>query len=445
MPGGTWTQQNKVLPGFYLRFRSAASAGLTVGERGAATICEPLSWGPVAQVMEVAPGADMRKFTGYDITAPQNLFLREIFKGSNRTGGPSVLYLYRPTASGSAQAAATIGGLTVTARYPGVRGNDIAVSVTELTDPEGSFQVSTIVGGEIQDQQTAAEVSGLQANDWVTFSGTGALTANTGVSLEGGADGTVESAAYPAYLQTMEAYKFDVMIYDGTDTTVQTALISFIKRLASDSGRYAQLVASGLQRPDSQFVINIGNGVVLSDGTVLTAAQATWWAGGAEAGAGYSEALTFASYPGAVQASPKLTDAQQIAAVQAGQLTFFDEDGQAQVMQDINSLVTYTPETGRVFRKNRVMRLCSTIANDLYTQFARTFLGVVNNNAAGRSRFKAAAVGYFLDLQAEEAIQNFFPDDLEVLPGAEPDAIVVNAAISVVDSTEKIYMTVEVS
>lgn len=135
MSGGTWTTQNKVLPGFYLRFRSAVSAGLTVGERGAVTICEPLSWGPVAQVMEVAAGDDMRKFTGYDITDPKNLFLREIFKGSNRTNGPSVLYLYRPTASGSAQAAATIGGLTVTAKYPGGRGNDIAVAVTERPLP----------------------------------------------------------------------------------------------------------------------------------------------------------------------------------------------------------------------------------------------------------------------------------------------------------------------
>ena len=79
MAGGTWSSQNKVLPGVYIRFKTGTSLGLTVGERGTATICEPMSWGPVAQVMEVAAGADMTPYTGYDITATQNRFLQEIF------------------------------------------------------------------------------------------------------------------------------------------------------------------------------------------------------------------------------------------------------------------------------------------------------------------------------------------------------------------------------
>ena len=33
--------------------------------------------------MEVEAGADMTAFTGYGITEPQNLFLREIFKGTS--------------------------------------------------------------------------------------------------------------------------------------------------------------------------------------------------------------------------------------------------------------------------------------------------------------------------------------------------------------------------
>lgn len=86
------------------------------------------------------------------------------------------------------------------------------------------------MGGAIVDQQTAAQISELVANDWVTFSGTGALAATTGAALTGGADGTVESAAYSAYLSTIEPYKFDIMVYDGSDSTVQTAHLSFIVR-----------------------------------------------------------------------------------------------------------------------------------------------------------------------------------------------------------------------
>ena len=445
MAGGTWTSQNKVRPGVYIRFKSTAGLGLTVGERGTVTICEPLSWGPVAQVMEIEAGMDVTPYTGYDITNPKNLFLREIFKGSNRTAAPRKVLLYRPTASSSAKATVTIGTLVVTAKYPGARGNDISIVVTELTEPEDTFTVSTVVDGEIVDQQTGKQAGDLASNDWVDFSGTGVLTADSGKSLASGADGTVQSAAWSAYLQTIEPYKFDVMIYDGSDTTVQSAMISFVKRIAEDAGQYSQLVAAGLTDPDSRFVINVNSGATLSDGTVLTAQQCTWWVGGAQAGALYNQSLTYAQYPGAVSASPLMTNSQYESALQAGKLVFFAEDGQVKVEQDINSLVTYSADIGRVFRKNRVMRLCNTIANDVYAQFSANFIGVVNNNDVGRSQFKAAIVGYLLDIQGNQGIQNFSADDVEVLAGGDIDAILVNIAIQAVDSVEKIYLTIEVS
>lgn len=444
MAGGTWSSQNKKRPGVYIRFRSKGGMGLTVGERGTLTIPEALSWGPVAQVMEVEAGANMVPYTGYDITDPHNQFLQEIFKGSNRTSAPVKLLLYRLPANESAKAKATVGTLTATAKYPGTRGNDISLVVTELTEPEGSFAVSLVVDGEIADQQTAADASELVSNTWVDYSGTGALTATTGVGLTGGADGTVQAAAYSMYLSNIEPYDFDIMIYDGTDATVQTAMIAFIRRIAEEAGSYAQLVASGMTNPDSRFVIDVESPVTLSDGTQLTAAQATWWVGGAEAGARYNESLTYAAYPGAVS-TDMLTNSQYIEALSKGQLVFFSDDGVVKVEQDINSLVSYTPDIGKVFSKNRVMRLCNTIANDVYQQFSDNFIGTVNNNAEGRAMFKAAIVGYLLDIQSNQGIQNFTPDDVEVLPGTNIDAILVNIAIQAVDSVEKIYMTIEVS
>lgn len=445
MAGGTWQSQNKIRPGVYIRFKSTAGLGLNVGERGTVTICEPMSWGPVAQVMEIEAGADMTPYTGYDITAPQNRFLNEIFKGTNRTAAPNKVLLYRPSASSSSQASATVTPLTATAKYPGARGNDISVIITELTTPADTFTVSTVVDGAIVDQQTAETVEDLAANDWVTWSGTGALTASTGEALTGGADGTVQSAAYTTYLTAIEPYKFDVMIYDGADSTVQSALIAFIKRIADEAGVYAQLVASGLTNPDSRFVVNVESGVTLSDGTQLTPAQVTWWAGGALAGAQYNESLTYATYPDAVNVSPLLANSGYEEALQAGEFVLFADNGVVKVEQDINSLVTYTTDIGEVFHKNRVMRLCNTIANDIYRQFSDSFIGVVNNNEAGRSQFKAAIVGYLLDIQAGGGIQNFSADDVTVEAGEDIDAIVVNIAIQVIDSVEKIYLTIEVS
>lgn len=444
MPGGIWTSQNKVLPGVYIRFKTGTALGLTVGERGVVTICEPMSWGPVAQVTTVTLTTDVTPITGYDITAPQNQFLQEMFKGTNRTSAPTTILLYRPTASGSAQATVTTGELTATAVYPGARGNDISVVITELTEPESTFTVSTVVDGAIVDQQTAAQISELVANDWVTFSGTGALAATTGAALTGGADGTVESAAYSAYLSAIEPYKFDIMVYDGTDSTVQTALLAFINRVNENNGQYCQLVASGLSNPDSRYVININSPVTLSDGTELTPQQVTWWAGGASAGALYNQSLTYAQYPGAVSTVMWTTD-EYANQIQAGNFVLFAENGVVKVMQDINSLTTYTEDIGQVYSKNRVMRLCNTIANDIFQQFSESFIGVVNNNEQGRARFQAAIVGYLQEIQDNQGIQNFTSDDVEVLAGSAIDAIVVNVAIQAVDSVEKIYMTIEVS
>lgn len=445
MAGGVWTTQSKVRPGVYIRFKSGTGLGLTVGDRGVVAICEPMSWGPVGQVMTVDNGADTTPYCGYPITDPGAMFLREIFKGTNRTSAPRQVLLYRPSATSSSQASAKISPLTATALYPGARGNSITVIVTEDADNEDTFTVSTVVDGEIVDSQQAQTVQELTANAWVTFSGTGALAANTGTALTGGADGTVEATAYSTFLSVIEPYDFDVLIYDGTDNTVLTAMQSFVKRLADENGQYCQLVAAGMTNPDSRFVIDNETGVTLFDGTELTKQQVCWWLGGAQAGAQYNQSLTYAAYPDAVTVSPVLTNSQAVAAINAGQFTLFAEDNVVKVETDINSLVTYTQDIGKVYRKNRVIRLCNSIANDIYKQFSDNFIGVVDNDDTGRMQFRTAIVGYMTTLQNARAIQNFTAEDVEVLPGDDVDSIVVNVAIQAVDSVEKIYMTVTVS
>lgn len=445
MAGGNWQNQSKIRPGVYIRFSSTRGLGLTVSDRGTVAIAESLSWGPVETVQEIEAGADMTPYTGYDITNANNRFLNEIFKGTNRTAAPNKVLLYRLGASGQTAATATVAPLTATAKYPGARGNDISIVITELTTPADTYTVSTVVDGEIVDQQTAETVEELVPNDWVTWSGTGALAASVGTPLTNGANGTPASSDYTDFLTAIEPYKFDVLLYDGTDTTVQDAMVAFVKRMSEEEGMYTQLVAAGLTNPDSRYIINVNSGVTLSDGTTLTPQQTVWWAGGALAGAQYNESLTYASYPSAVDVSPKLTNSGYEQALSDGQFVLFADDGVVKVEQDINSLVTYTTDITEPYHKNRVMRLLNTIANDIYQQFSDGYIGVVNNNEAGRMQFKAAIVGYLLTIQANNGIQNFDAEDVEVLPGEDIDAIVVNLAITPVDSVEKIYVTITVN
>ena len=447
MSGGTWTTQSKIRPGVYINFDSETQLGLTVGQRGVVAICEPMSWGPVGKIMEVNAGVDTTPYCGYPIYSPQALFLNEIFKGTDRTDPPYKVLLYRPTATSSAKATVTSGSLTATAKYPGARGNDITIIVVEDVDDEGTFTVQTVVDGAIVDEQTGANVSDLKANAWVEFSGTGALAATAGSPLTNGADGTVAAAAYTTFLTALEAYNFDILIYDGTDPTTMAAMQNFVDRLVSNEGMYCQLVAANMTNPDDRFCINVNVGsIVLDDGTTITPQQACWWVGGAEAGAQYNQSLTYAQYPHAVDVTPRMTGAEIEAAILAGQLTLVPYDGAVKVETDIDSLVTYTSTISKVYRKNRIIRLCNTIANDIYQQFSESFIGVVNNNDAGRALFKGVIVGYLLTIQNNQGIQNFDPEnDVEVLPGNDIDSIVINLAIQAVDAVEKIYMTITVS
>ena len=172
------------------------------------------------------------------------------------------------------------------------------------------------------------------------------------------------------------------------------AMLNFVERMVTNEGKYTQLVAANLSTPDTRFAINVNTGVTLKDGTILTPQQTCWWEGGAQAGAKYNESLTYASYPGAVDASPKLTNGEIVSALTAGQFLLIEDDGNVKVEWDINSLTTYTADIPKVYHKNRVIRLCNTIANDLYRQFSDNFIGVVNNNDEGRALFKSVIVGY---------------------------------------------------
>ena len=444
MAGGTWVSQNKVLPGVYINVKSQPNASANVGDKGVVAIAKALSWGAPGEVVEITPGQDVTPYIGYPVTAIQGQFLREMMRGTDVTAGPTKILLYRYPGTGGVQATATIGDLTATARYNGVRGNDITIIVTADPDTEGQFTVQTIVDGTEVDAQDGATVADLAANAWVTFSGTGDLTATAGTSLTGGIDPTTSAADDAAFLTAIEPYTFDIIAYDGTGSTVVDAYVAFVKRMNEAIGRKCQLVVGGVTGQNTKYVISAVNGVSLSDGTTLTPQNLVWWLAGAEAGALYYQSLTYAQYPTAVSASPKLSDAQVAAAIAAGQIAMIDDFGIVRICSDINSKTTTTPTEGAEFKKNRVMRVIMQFCNDVYENFANNFIGKVDNNDAGRNLLRAWIIGYLNEMMANSGIQNFTAEDVEVLPGNAIDSVLINVAIQPIDSVEKIYVTVTV-
>jgi len=397
----------------------------------------PLSWGQPHTMLTLHAGDNPYHILGYDLTADELLLVREALKRAK------TLLVYR--LNDGTQATASHGDLTVTAKHGGVRGNDIGVVVRQNADDEQLFDVITVVEGNAVDTQTVSNIAGLSANAWVVFAGSGELTVTAGVSLAGGADGTATNQNHIDFLASLEVEEFHTLAYPGTDNTLKGVYASFVQRMREDEGRKVQAVLENYTAADYEGVISVKNGVVLIDGTVLTAAQATAWTAGATAAAAVNESLTYTAYDGAADVSPRLSNSQIVEALENGEFVFALSAGRPVVEQDINTFKSFSPAKGKAFRKNRTLRIMDGLANDWKATFERYYIGKVDNNADGRNLFRKECVKLVETYQGLGAIQNFDPQaDITVMQGEEADAVYVESRIQAVDAIEKAYMKVRV-
>jgi hypothetical protein len=432
--GGTYAAMNKTLPGAYINFVSTGS-NTTLGERGTAMLALPLSWGAENSFIVIEAGefnAKALELLGYDASADEISEVRECMKRANK------LLVWRVN-SGS-KAAASVGGLTVTAVCAGKRGNDISVSCA--ANPDGSFDVATYLADVAVDEQNVKNASELTANKYVSFSGA-SVSAAAAKKLSGGTDGTVTGASYTAFLAAAEKERFDCLGYCGTDSDVKEMFVSFTKRMREDNGRKITCVMANCAA-DYEGVISVKNGVVLASGAVLPAEKTVAWVTGASAAAQVNESLTNTAYDGAVDVDAKYSKSEFEQAIKAGEFVFYSDNGKARVLTDINTLTTFTPTKNSDFSGNRFIRTIDGWANDIAALFSESYMGSVTNSETGRALFKADIVKLGRQYEELDAISDFSADDISVEQGAGKRDVVVNAALKACDSMEKLYMKVTV-
>lgn len=425
--GGTFLVQNKVLPGAYINFVSRPRAMGNLGERGVVCVGMELDWG--AEGMQTVEAAeyrtDSRKLFGYDYLHEEMKDMREIFLHAEK------VKLYR--LNGGAKAAATLGGLTATAKYAGKRGNDICIAIVANVDEADAFDVETYLETELVDTQTAKKAEELLANDFVTFSGSGALAAAAGTYLTGGTTATVIGSGYADFLAAAEAEDFNVLAYNGSDATTKKLFVNFTKRMREEEGVKFVTVLHDFAEADHEGVISVG-----------TAKELVYWTAGATAGAAVNESLTNMMYDGEYEVDAKKKKSEYIKGIQAGQFLFYEEGGSLHVLRDINSFTAFTAAKNSDFSSNRVVRVLDSIANDVANIFSKYYLGKQSNNANGRNLLKAEILAYHEQLMQIEAIEAFTAEDLRVEKGAEKQDVVVYESVQPVDAMEKLYMKVEV-
>lgn len=431
--GGTFTTQNKKLPGTYINFVSAANASATLSDRGVATMAFELDWGEENKVFEVTNGdfqKNSQKIFGYAYSSDKLKGLRDLFLYTK------TLYAYRLNAGG-----VKASNNYATAKYSGIRGNDLIIRIQPNTEDKTAFVVDTLLDGDVVDEQVVHAASDLVANDYVTFKADATLTTGAGIPLAGGTNGDVSGNAHQSYLNAIESYTYNTMGVVATDESTKTLYTSFVKRLRDEMGVKFQLVVYN-KAADYMGTINVKNKVT-DDG--WSEASLVYWATGVSAGCEVNKTNQNKKYDGEFTIDTAYTQAQLEKCIDAGEWTLHQVGDDVRVLEDINSMVTVSDTCGEVFKDNQTVRVIDQIANDIAVLFNTKFMGTVPNDAAGRTSLWSSIVQYHEQLLDIRAIESFSDSDVTVEQGTSKKAVVVTDAITVVNAMDKLYMTVTVS
>lgn len=432
--GGTFVTQNKILPGAYINFVSAAKASATLSDRGIAAMALELDWGVDNEVFEVTSGdfqKDSVKLFGYDYTHEKLKGLRDLFKNIK------TLYAYRLNSAG-AKATNTY----ATAKYSGVRGNDLKVIIQKNTDDNSKFDVKTVLDTSLIDSQTVAAASDLKDNDFLIWKKDATLAVTVSTPLAGGTNGAaVATGDYQTFLNKVESYSFNALGVVSETPAVNELFSAYGERLRDEMGVKFQVV-TWKTAADYEGTVNVKNEVT-DDG--WSKASLVYWVTGIIAGCEVNKSNLNKKYDGEFTVNADFTQTQLENAIKAGEFTLHKVGNELRVLQDINSLVTISDTKGDVFKDNQTIRVIDQIANDLAVLFKNKYLGTVPNDAAGRISLWTDIVKHHEQLQNIRAIENFADTDVTVSQGDTKKAVVVTDVVTVVNAMAQLYMTVTVA
>ncbi|EGT4076559.1 phage tail sheath family protein [Clostridioides difficile] len=432
--GGTFVTQNKILPGAYINFISAKRATSSLSDRGIVAMPLELDWGIDEDVFQVTSD-DFEKYSvkyfGYDYTHEKLKGLRDLFKNI-RLG-----YFYK--LNKGVKASCTI----ATAKYSGIRGNDLKVTVTTNIDDNAKFDVVTLLDNKKVDTQIAKVITDLQDNDYITWKKDATLEASAGLVFTGGTNGeAVTGAEYQAFLDKIESYSFNALGCLATTTEIKSLFVEFTKRMRDKVGAKFQTVLYKKNDADYEGVVSVENKI---KDTGLLESSLIYWTTGAIAGCDINKSNTNKRYDGEFDVDVNYTQIHLEEALKTGKFIFHKVGDEVHVLEDINTFVSFTDEKNDDFSSNQSVRVLDQIANDIATLFNTKYLGEVPNDKSGRISFWNDVVKHHEQLQNMRAIEDFKADDVSVEPGSDKKTVVVSDAVKVISAMSKLYMTVSVS
>lgn len=433
--GGTFTAQNKILPGSYINFVSLSRANASLSDRGIVTMPLSLDWGESGKVIEVT-NADFQKnalkLFGYDYSHDKMKGLRDLFLNAR------TLYVYRLNGAGE-KATCTY----ATAKYAGIRGNDLKIIIAKNADDNSKWDVKTVLGTTIVDEQIGvANAAALINNDYVDFKTDATLAVTAGTVLTNGTNSEVNGEAYQGYLDKIESYTYNIMGVATTDNTIKNLIVAFVKRMRDEVGAKFQAVLHDIAA-DYEGVINVINDVKTDNN--FDKSSIVYFMAGIEANCAINKTCLNKVYNGEFEVDTDYTQSQLEDAIKNGKLILHNVNNEVRILEDINSLVTTSDNKGEIFKNNQTIRVADQIANDIAVLFNTKYLGNVPNNESGRISLWTDIVKHHTQLQEIGAIEDFSDENVTVSAGESKSSVVIDDVITVINAMSQLYMTVKIA
>lgn len=483
--GGTFTSQNKTLPGAYINFVSTSSSTVNLfGSRGTVAVALPIAT-PDNKVLEWSVDdfkTKCNEFFGIpwnstDTTATNYSavqMLREIFCNASTVivaGGLNGLSGKYSTGSNDY--------VSVTSNVAGDY-NDYKISLYGSKYASGAYNFGIVLyspsGVEIVQkagnedtldesiEKAVERINSAQniftftakkgAPDFDEYLGSHAFTTSGGESIS-----LTTSNAFDQHKQALAALSkkpFNILIcntYDGETDLNACSTTDYLKDLYHEFTR-KQREELGVKFQTVYYdFLNTqgGSGEAVNSEYAISVKNdkdAIFWVGGALAGASFNESLCNKTYDGELTFDADISAEELKEAIEEGSFIFHTVGDEVRVMDDINTYVEDTTETKNkavdIFNDNQSIRIIDQIGNDVATIFIDNFLGKVSATPEGRAAFWSSIVDYHEQMQNLGGITNFTSGNIQVLEGEARNSVIVNEVITLASSMKKLYMQVTV-
>ena len=432
MPG-TYTESNRPRrPGAY--FNWVAQAEVPFPPAIGSIVALPIvhSWGPDEVPTLVGSLAEFDAIYG-NFDSPGRRAVKQAFQGEGLDGvaGAGAVLVHRMTGSAGAVATKTLSNttpavaLTLTAKYPGLKGNDFRVTVqdfagdatkTEVILYDGTVEIERWRFPDTNITDLVAQINGTGAyaasggSDWVT-----ATQQITGVALgvissspftSGHSGETLLAADWTNALAAIEPFRFHIFVpYDLTDAPIQATVKAWVVNLNSKGKRFMAVFGGALNElidpantRSATFadpnIVNVGVGSVrdtemLDSVTglpvVLSTSQLAPRVAGILASRGEAMSITFARMRG-LELLNGATEAGILSAFDAGTVVLGRDSAVDAPVRIEKALTTYTAATDaakpyKIYSNPKFVRTMHGYEVELTDYAARYFIGrlPVNN------------------------------------------------------------------